>query len=313
MTGKPIIQIANLTVKYDALVAVNDISLQVPEGAIFGLVGPNGAGKTTTLKVLAGLILPDSGTVTVDGFDLLKERRRARMRIGYMADFFGVYDYLSVAEYLEFFGGMYGLEHPRLRERIDAMLETVNLVQKHDALVKTLSRGMKQRLYCARALVHAPRLLILDEPASGMDPRGRTELIATLKAVNQQGTTIIISSHILDELQNLCTEVGVMETGRLVGTRDLRADSGQPVVRRVILLVTPTDTEKALGLLRTHPKVISLKDVGGGLLLELPNEDQVVSDIVRFLAQANVRILLPRADAADLKEIFLKMTKGELM
>lgn len=313
MTSKPIIQIANLTVKYDALVAVNDISLQVPEGAIFGLVGPNGAGKTTTLKVLAGLILPDSGTVTVDGFDLLKERRRARMRIGYMADFFGVYDYLSVAEYLEFFGGMYGLEQPRLRERIDAILETVNLVQKHDALVKTLSRGMKQRLYCARALVHKPRLLILDEPASGMDPRGRAEFIATLKAVNKQGTTIIISSHILDELQNLCTEVGVMETGRLVGTRDLLSDSGQPAIRRVILLVTPKDSEKAFGLLRTHPKVVSLKDVGGGLLLELPNEDQAVSDIVRFLAQANVSILLPRADAADLKEIFLKMTKGELM
>lgn len=313
MTRKPIIQITGLTVKYDALVAVNDVSLHVPEGAIFGLVGPNGAGKTTTLKVLAGLILPDSGTVIVDGFDLVKERRLARLRIGYMADFFGVYDYLSVAEYLEFFGGIYGLEQPRLRERIDAMLKTVNLVQKHDALVKTLSRGMKQRLYCARALVHNPRLLILDEPASGMDPRGRAEFIATLKAVNRQGTTIVISSHILDELQNLCTEVGVMEAGRLVGARNLRSDSAQSVVRRVILLVAPADKERALDLLRRRPEVVSLKDVDGALPLELPDEDQAVGDIVRFLAQADVSILLPRADAADLKEIFLKMTKGELM
>ena len=307
------IRIRDLTVRYGALVAVNRISLEVPEAEIFGLVGPNGAGKTTALKVLAGLLIPDEGSVEVDGCDVLRERYRVRTRIGYMADFFGVYDYLTVYEYLAFFGGMYGLRGAELEGRIGVILDTVNLVPKREAFVRNLSRGMKQRLYCARALVHDPRVLILDEPASGLDPRGRAELVETLRLVNRQGKTVIISSHILEELQSICTSVGVMEAGRLVGIRALRPDAVAPDTRQVALFVVPADLDRATDLLRQDAAVTSVRSADGGILVEIHNSDDAVSGLVRRLVEAHVGVLLPRADHADLKEIFLKMTKGELM
>lgn len=308
-----IVQINNLTVRYGSLVAVNGMSLGIQEGEVFGLVGPNGAGKTTTLKVLVGLLLPDEGSVQVNGFDVVAQRDHVRAQIGYMADFFGVYDYLTVDEYLAFFGGMYGLSGTALEQRISSILDIVNLTQKQHAFVRTLSRGMKQRLYFARVLVHDPPLLILDEPASGMDPRGRAELVETLKQANQRGKTIIISSHILDELQNLCTSVGIMEKGVFVGTRILRADKIGTSLRRVVLLMVPADATRAAAFLEMHPDVTSVKVTHGALLLETKDEDEVVSGLVRQMVQQDIRVLLPRADAPDLRDMFLHMTKGELM
>jgi ABC-2 type transport system ATP-binding protein len=309
----PAIQTRDLTVRYGTLVAVNRVSLEVPEGAIFGLVGPNGAGKTTALRVLAGLHIPDEGEVRVAGCNVVADRDRVRARIGYMADFFGVYDYLTVEEYLAFFGGMYGLRGPALEARIGAMLDTVNLTPKRRAFVKHLSRGMKQRLYCARALVHDPPILILDEPAAGIDPRGRAELVETLQKVHRQGKTIIISSHILEELQSLCTVVGIMEAGRLVGTRALRPEAAAGETRTVVLRVASEDAAPALAALQADAAVRSARAAAGGILVETANTDDAVSGIVRRLVERGIRVLLPRADAADLKEIFLKLTKGELM
>lgn len=306
------ISIKDLTVRYDSLVAVNGISLDVGAGEIFGLVGPNGAGKTTTLKVVSGLLLPDGGDVRVDGLDVVSKRHEVRTKLGYMADFFGVYDYLTVHEYLAFFGGMYGVEDQALDTNIASALETVNLVQKRDSFVKTLSRGMKQRLYFARMLVHSPKLLILDEPASGMDPRGRSELIETLRRVNREGKTIVISSHILEELQALCTSVGVMEAGRLVGIRKLQAASAESR-RHVLLCVVEEDLGRAAGWLAHNPEVFSFANVPGGLALEVKDDDSAVSALVRDMVGAGIRVLLPKSDASDLREIFLKMTKGELM
>lgn len=306
------IRIADLTVRYGSLVAVNRMSLEIPEGAIFGLIGPNGAGKTTTIKVLAGLLLPDEGSAEIEGHNVATERDAVRRRIGYMADFFGVYDYLTVYEYLAFFGGMYGLKDRRLDKRIDEMLTTVTLTVKKHSYVSTLSRGMKQRLYFARALIHDPQLLILDEPASGMDPRGRAELVQTLKALNARGKTVFISSHILSELQDLCTSIGIMETGRLVSAKPLKS-APAPTRRRVLVTVAKSDAERALALLEKRGEVSVLDKLEGRLLLETPDDDETVAEIARYLVGNNVRILFPRAEGLDLQEIFMKMTKGELM
>lgn len=313
MPPEPVISVSGLRVAYGVFEAVKGVSFQIAPGEVFGLVGPNGAGKTSTLKVLAGLMRPSAGVARVAGCDVVTARDDVRRQIGYMADFFGVYDYLTVHEYLAFFGGMYGWTGAAIEERITAMLETVSLVVKRDALVRTLSRGMKQRLYLARALVHQPPVLILDEPASGMDPRGRSEMVATLQKVSAGGTTIIISSHILDELQDLCSAVGVMEAGRLVGIRRLRDAFADIDVRRVSLFAPAADRERALAILSALPCIRGTAASGDALLLEISGGDDVVGDVVKRLVEGGVRVLLPPSGPSDLKEIFLKMTQGELM
>lgn len=307
------IEIRNLTVRYGELVAANRISLSIPDGEVFGLVGPNGAGKTTTIKVMAGLLLPDEGNVSVDGRDIVLERSTVQSRIGYMADFFGVYDYLTCSEYLGFFGAMYGLTGDQLSERVAAMLETTGIREKQFSYVKTLSRGMKQRLYLARALVHDPDLLLLDEPASGMDPRGRAEFIEMLKRIHSQGKTIFISSHILSEMQDLCTSVGIMEAGRLVGVKTLRSDDGAVKTCRVILPVAAGDIQKALSFLEKRAGVSDARLIDGQIHMSVEDSDDAIAGVVRDLVQAGIRVVLPRTDFADLKEIFMKMTKGQLM
>jgi ABC-2 type transport system ATP-binding protein len=306
------ITIEHLTVRYGSLVAVNDLSLHVPAGEVLGLVGPNGAGKTTTMKVLCGLLPLDSGHVAVDGCSV-EDSDGLRKRIGYMADFFGVYDYLTVYEYLAFFGGMNGLEGSVLDDRIHWVLGVVNLAIKEHAFVRTLSRGMKQRLYFARAVVHDPPLLVLDEPASGLDPRGRAELIETLKRLHGAGKTILISSHILSELQGLVTSVGIMEAGRLVDARSV-TDAGTAIRRRTVALHVAThDSERAVQCLAGREGVHAVRAATGAILVETDDNDQAVAALVRFLIEQRVAVLLPKVEGADLKDIFLRMTKGELM
>jgi ABC-2 type transport system ATP-binding protein len=304
------VDVGNLTVRYGSLTAVNCVTFSVPRGEIFGLVGPNGAGKTTTLKVLCGILQPDAGTVLVGGADMVLDPGRVKPRVGYMADFFGVYDYLTAREYLEFFGGLYGVRDG-IEERIHEMLRTVQLEGKTNSFVGTLSRGMKQRLYVARALIHDPELLILDEPASGLDPRGRAELADTLRGLHARGKTIIISSHILSELQDFVTSIGIMETGRLTAVRSLRIPTGT-ARRHVLLHLVPTDTDAAAGILSAMSGVSDVSRTRDGLVLSLPDSDDAVAGAVRALVSGGIRVLLPRADA-DLKEIFMKLTKGELM
>ncbi len=205
-----------LTKRYGALVAVNSLDLEVPRGSIFGLIGPNGAGKSTTFAMMASLLRPTSGKITVMGADPAHKPRTVRRRMGYMPDNLGVYDNLRVDEYLEFFAASYGIHRAEWSTLVDGLLELVDLSVKRTAMVNSLSRGMKQRLSLARALVHDPELLVLDEPASGLDPRARVELRELLKSLNGMGKTIIISSHILAELEEMCTDVAIMEAGRLL-------------------------------------------------------------------------------------------------
>lgn len=314
MQNDIVVQVENLHVSYGSFEAVKGVSFAVPRGAAFGLVGPNGAGKTSTLKVLAGLLRPTRGTAYVGGHDVLLARDAVVRQIGYMADFFGVYDYLTVCEYLAFFGGMYGLTGTALATGIDEAIAMVALQTKREARIATLSRGMKQRLYLARALVHHPAVLILDEPASGMDPRGRDDMVRLLQRMTETGTTILISSHILDELRNLCNVVGVMEAGRLVGVHDLSPGRDALQTGTRYLLSTPaSDRQQAQALAAAMPGVQQAEIAPDGIWLTVPGGEEAVARIVQEMVQGGIRVLLPKAEASDLKDMFLRMTKGELM
>lgn len=310
---QPVVSVSNLRVAYGTFEAVKDFSFNVHRGEVFGLVGPNGAGKTSTLKVLAGLLRPSAGSASVCGYDVVRQPHDARRRIGYMADFFGVYDYLTVDEYLSFFGGMYGMKGSVLDEGISAAIAKVALQGKRKAFIHTLSRGMKQRLYLARAFVHRPEALILDEPASGMDPRGRDAMVRTLKTLAGEGTTVVISSHILDELEDLCTDIGVMEAGRFAGIHRLRLTrQGDKAGKRYFLHTPEKDRSRALALAKAMDQVKTAGPASDGIWLDIAGGETAVSEITRAMVGAGIPVLLPAAEKTYLRDIFMRMTKGEI-
>ncbi|HET7657755.1 MAG TPA: ABC transporter ATP-binding protein, partial [Bacillales bacterium] len=210
------IDIVNLSKRYGTFTALNQLNLSIEKGTVFGFVGPNGAGKTTTFSILATLLSPTEGTAYVNGYDVTKKPQSVRRSIGYMPDFFGVYDQFKVMEYLDFYGASYEIPVSERNKLIPQMLELVNLSDKKDVYVDSLSRGMKQRLCLARALIHDPEVLILDEPASGLDPRARVEMREILKELKSMEKTILISSHILPELAEMCDRLGIIENGNLI-------------------------------------------------------------------------------------------------
>lgn len=270
---------ANLTKKYGQLRAVDSVDLAVPPGSVFGIIGPNGAGKTTALSMLATLLRPTSGDISVLGFDPTTQTRQIRRRLGYMPDQLGVYDNMTVSEYLDFFASCYRIPRRARPALISALLELVDLQVKQTALVNSLSRGMKQRLSLSRVLVHDPELLILDEPASGLDPRARVELRDLITRLHVMGKTIIVSSHILAELEQVCSDVAIMETGRLLAAGPPSEILDQLGTGRVIRVTfaggttekfTVADEAQQEALLRRlvvdeQRDVIEFSRVGGGL------------------------------------------------
>ena len=212
------VHVDNLTKRFRGTLAVDRLTMQIPTGEIYGFVGANGAGKTTTMRIIAGLLKPTSGKVYVNGVDVSKEPLEVKRNIGYMPDFFGVYDDLKVSEYMNFYAGLQGISKSKTAELADSLLQLVRLTEKREAYVDSLSRGMKQRLCLARSLIHDPKFLILDEPASGLDPRARVEMKEILKELRSMGKTVLISSHILPELSELCTAIGIIDSGRLVAS-----------------------------------------------------------------------------------------------
>lgn len=210
------LQINYLYKDYGKFRAVNNLTLHIPRGDLFGFVGPNGAGKTTTIRIVCGLMLPSSGGIFINGMDALANQREIKKQIGYVPDFFGVYDNLKVREYMDFYGSMYRMDSREIEKISNDLLELVNLSDKKEAFVDTLSRGMKQRLCVARALIHNPSLLVMDEPNSGLDPRARVEMKELLLNLRSMGKTIVISSHILSELSEMCNSIGIMNRGNLV-------------------------------------------------------------------------------------------------
>ncbi len=316
MISVPVVETRGLVKRYDDQLAVAGVDLLIGPGEIFGLVGPNGAGKTTTMRILATLLAPTSGEALVTGIPVEADPVEVRRRIGYMPDFYGVYDDLRVWEYLDFFARCYGVPAARRAPMIGELLEIVGLTEKRDAYVEALSRGMRQRLCLAHTLVHDPALLILDEPASGLDPRARVEMREILRELRGMGKTILVSSHILPELGEMCTGVAIIDHGRVLRSgsideieRSLRASS----LLRIDLLAEPEAIAAAMAWLGTDSRVGDVLQVDGGgdaTRLEVPFDGpaEAQADLLRAMVEAGHRVAGFSQATSDLEEIFLRVT-----
>jgi ABC-2 type transport system ATP-binding protein len=305
-----IVQTINLTKRYGKLVALNNLHLDIEEGECFGYIGPNGAGNTTTIRILSTLLQPTWGEARVCGHVVGYESRRIRPLIGYVPDFFGAYEDMVVQEYLEFFASAYDIVGKKRAQIVGDVLELTDLTFKRDALVDSLSRGMKQRLSIARVLLHDPKLLLLDEPASGLDPRARIEIRELLKELHRMGKTIIISSHILPELADLCTSIGILEQGELVFHGSVREAVRRAVVGTVVHVVTPDDQEKARQVLAALPHVSDVQITNGAVVVNLDAETTDFSFIAEALLANKLRIHEIKQEEVNLETAFMRLTKG---
>ena len=304
------LKIKGLCKKYGSFTALDNLDLAIGRGEIFGFVGPNGAGKTTTLKILAGLLKADAGEVYIDDIRLFEDYDRLKELIGYMPDFFGVYDNLKVMEYLEFYASAYGIETKRAQELGRELLSVVHLDGKEEHYVDELSRGMKQRLCLARALIHDPQFLILDEPASGLDPRSRVEFKEILRELKAAGKTIIISSHILMELAEICTSIGVIEHGKMIMQGSIEdilsaVDASNPLIIRVY-----DQVQTAILVLKEEEQVKSLTIQGNSLMVTFTGNRKEEAMLLRRLVDRGVLVQSFAREQSNLEALFLKITEG---
>ncbi|MEP6755559.1 MAG: ABC transporter ATP-binding protein [Chthonomonadales bacterium] len=334
------IDIRHLRKEYKDLVALKDLNLTLEAGDIFGFIGPNGAGKTTTIKMLATLLTPTSGVALVNGIDVVQDPEGVRSLVGYMPDFFGVYDDMKVWEYLDFFAAAYRIPRSDRPQIIDDVLTLTDLVVKKDAYVESLSRGMKQRLCLAKTLVHDPKILLLDEPASGLDPRARIEIKELLKELKAMGKTIIISSHILPELADFCNKIGIIEKGQMIVAGDvkeiIRQVSGHHLLEAKLVdevneelesldissLASQTGTEggvharvsaevdRAVAILNAREDVEDAKYQDGVILIPYTGEPSMEWAVLSDLVAQGIRIRSFGPQATDLEDVFMRVTKG---
>ena len=299
--------ITNLVKYYNNFQAVAGINLHVPKGDLFGFVGPNGAGKTTTIRMVCGLLRPTSGNIWINGISQFGNMALVKRQIGYVPDFFGVYDNLKVSEYMEFYGSLYGISYRETKSLTSGLLELVNLSDKLSENVDTLSRGMKQRLCVARALLHNPELLILDEPSSGLDPRARLEMKELLLNLRSMGKTIIISSHILSELSEMCNSIGIMNHGRIVaaGTIDDILGRGRNNTR--IMINVRDNVETAAEKAREFQE-ISLVSVMEHQLVISSNDDEAVNRYLVQVMNSGVVVTGFTKEENSLESLFMQLT-----
>jgi ABC-2 type transport system ATP-binding protein len=302
----------NLRKTYGSLVAVEGLSLQLDAGDIFGFIGPNGAGKTTTIKMLATLIQPTSGTATIDGIDLVRRPTEVRPLLGYMPDFFGLYDDIRVWEYLDFFAAAYRIAKAQRPSIIDSVLELTDLTEKKQSFVQTLSRGMQQRLCLAKCLVHDPKVLLLDEPASGLDPRARVDIKALIAELGKMGKTIIVSSHILPELADFCNKIGIIERGKLLISGDVQAIVRQLQPARRLCIRTVGEPNGIADALRANPKVGDVTLVDDIVNVEFQGDFDEQSDLLRTLVQSGHRVRTFAESEMDLEDVFMRVTTGKV-
>src|SRR4029079_13223613 len=260
------IETRDLTKMYGDLYALNRLTLKMEKGDVYGFIGPNGAGKTTTMRILATLLTPTFGEANVCGYSIYKNAQDIRRSIGFMPDFFGVYDDMKVIEYLEFFAAAYRIKGPARRQKCEQVLELVDLTYKRDALVTSLSRGMTQRLGLARVLLHEPQVRLLDEPASGLDPRARIEMRALLKELRSMNKTIMVSSHILPELADICNKIGIIERGELLVNEDVASVMKKVRLQPILNIGRAGQPDGAVKLLQDHPSVDSVESRNGTLI-----------------------------------------------
>ncbi|MBS4172331.1 ABC transporter ATP-binding protein [Bacillus sp. FJAT-49736] len=306
------IEIIDLTKRYGTFTALDSLNLKIEKGTVFGFVGQNGAGKSTTFSILATLLSPTSGTAYVNGFNIAKDPKLVRKQIGYMPDFFGVYDHLRADEYLDFYGASYGIQSEERKKLIPQLLELVNLSHKKDSYVDVLSRGMKQRLCLARSLIHDPEVLILDEPASGLDPRARVEMREILKELKTMGKTILISSHILPELAEMCDEIGVIDGGKLVAHGTVADIHKQLQAEKLIIVKVHQDRDKAMQFFEDQEKVLHVESLEDENSFQFVYKGEDLSQ-VNLLKQAithNIPIVSFKELETNLEDVFMEITKG---
>jgi ABC-2 type transport system ATP-binding protein len=305
-----VIEVHDLTKKYGELFAINKIELKLDRGDVFGFIGPNGAGKTTTMRILATLLNPTWGEAYVGGYSIYTKPKEIRRIIGYMPDFFGVYDNMQVIEYLEFFAAAYRIKGPERRKICNEVLDLVDLGYKRNELVTSLSRGMTQRLGLARVLLHDPQVLLLDEPASGLDPRARIEIRGLLKELRNMGKTIMVSSHILPELADICNKIGIIERGELIVNADVEDVMKQVRQQTVLKVDVSTDREAAGKLLEISPIVELVEVDKTGLRVTLVSGDHDFSQLARLLLDNGHALTKLTEEEINLETAFMTLTKG---
>lgn len=308
------IELQSVEKHYGTVTALAGLDMSVPEGSVFGLIGPNGAGKTTAMLILSSLLARDGGAVTVGGADPQREPRAVRRHLGYMPDFFGFYESLNAYEYLDFFAAVQGIPAAKRRGVVLDLLALVDLSHKVDSDVNSLSRGMKQRLSLARTLVHDPDLLVLDEPASGLDPRARVQLRELIAELHRMGKTILISSHILAELEGICTHMAVIDEGLVKAQGEMDSIRGALTgSRRVRVRVADEDVDPTLDLFEGRPEVTDASVERGRVDFVLAGGDTESAALLADLVGAGVSVYEWRAEAAGLEELFLELTKEEAL
>ncbi|MCI9163992.1 MAG: ABC transporter ATP-binding protein [Lachnospiraceae bacterium] len=305
------LRIRNLRKIYGNYHALDGLDMDIHDGALYGFVGPNGAGKTTTLKIISGLLLPDEGSVEVDGIDALREPALLKEKIGYVPDYFGVYDNLKVSEYMEFFASCYGIEGLKARKRSQTLLEQVGLGDKQDFFVDGLSWGMKQRLCLARALLHEPVLLLMDEPSAGLDPRTRLEFRETLRELNSQGMTILLSSHLLADLAELCTDVGIVDAGRMLLEGSVEGITEKIHTSKPVIISVYKNMEAAMALLKEHPLVRAISVKNRDIMVQFAGSERQESGLLAELIQAGVQVRGFVREPGNLEAVFMQLTNHE--
>ena len=308
------IELIHLRKEYDELVAVHDLKLTIPHGEIFGLIGPNGAGKTTTIRMACGLLAPTVGRALVNGIDVAAEPERAQQSIGYLSDFFAVYEDLKVWEYLDYFAHAYRVAEGDIAARVNEVIGQVSLEVKRDAMIRGLSRGMKQRLGIARAIIHRPKVLLLDEPASGLDPKARLELRNLLRSLRDEGSTILISSHILTELEGFCTSIGIMEKGRMVRSGRIDEVTAAENLARDLRLSWLGDAtallEQKLG---GHVHVSNLQLGTGTGTFQFAGSDEELAQLLSDLVASGVRVKTFAEIKQTVEDLYMKLSRHEVM
>lgn len=332
---QPVIEIQNLAKSYGTRKAVDDLTLTIGQGELFGFIGPNGAGKTTTIRMMAGLLEPDAGDILIAGQSVRHAPDQVKRAIGYMPDAFGIYPDLKTWEYLDFFAMCYQIPDRQRPQLIDSLLELVDLQHRREDAVDKLSRGMKQRLSLARALIHDPQVLILDEPASGLDPRARVEIRELLVELAGMGKTIFFSTHILADVAEICTQVGILEAGKLVAQGTLEALHLQLMPHRRVEITLLDQAAVAQELLTSLPGVLNVSQLDGSndhsspadvslsprrthgtlaprsrVAVEFQGDDQALSRVLAALIQHGIPVLYFHEDQRDLEELFLQATQG---
>jgi ABC-2 type transport system ATP-binding protein len=304
------IELTQFTKHYGDLVAVDQLNLKIEAGEMFGFIGPNGAGKSTSIRFLATLLKATAGEGIVNGFSVTKQPLEVRRSIGYMPDNFGVYDGMKVWEFLDFFAVAYQLPKGRRKQVISDVLELLDLTGKRNAFVNGLSRGMKQRLCLAKTLVHDPPVLILDEPASGLDPRARVEVKALLKELRRMGKTILISSHILSELADCCTSIGIIERGKLLMHGPIEEVYRRINRNRILVIKFLEKEDLGISIIRSAPETRDVQIDNGRVTVEIDADDRCVADLLDKLVHNGIRMHSFAEKEPTLEDVFMLVTKG---